>query len=160
MQFHVDRVKPVIEPEVRNLCTRPYHNHPHGCPNYGKRDTCPPTAKLFNKVYDLSRPVWALWTSFDLGEHVARMKARHPKWTYRQTSCCLYWQGTVRKFLREHAQKWWMGADVGTLITTCPEAMGINLTATMASIGVKLEWPPKQYTRVIYVAGQIRGLTY
>jgi hypothetical protein len=28
------------------------------------------------------------------------------------------------------------------IAVTCPEACGVDVTATMASIGVALEWPP------------------
>jgi len=35
----------------------------------------------------------------------------------------------------------------------CPEAMGINITATMAQAGIMLEWPPESVTYQIALAG-------
>ena len=46
------QVVPVIEYSVRSLCSKEYPNHPHGCPNFGKRDTCPPKALFWDKVVD------------------------------------------------------------------------------------------------------------
>lgn len=162
MEFHADIVEPVIDLSMRSLCVRPYPGHPKGCPNHGSRDTCPPEQKVFGGVYDTDLNIFALWTEFDLGAHVSRMKKAHPTWSYRQLSCCLYWQGTVRKFLRTKSKKWIDFAVLHTpfadriLLTTCPEAMGINVTATMKNIGVQLEWPPKSLTRMVYLAGVLR----
>lgn len=155
MKFHWREVRPVIDTSVRNLCSRPYPNHPKGCPNYGKRDMCPPQSPLLWDKFDENMKVYALWADFDLGAHVRRMKEKHPEWSYRQLSCCLYWQGTARKFMKKEAFKWLSEFDTARMlgVTACPEAMGVNVTATMKSIGVELEWPPKNITRVIWVAG-------
>lgn len=141
MIFNARLVVPVWDCRIRNLCTRPYPNHRKGCPNYGRRSTCPPEQALLDEVFNTTHPFWALWVEFDLAAHVAKLRANHQDWSYRQLSCCLYWQGTVRKFLRSEVSKW-----VGTralTVTECPEAMGVDVTATMSKIGVTLEWPPK-----------------
>lgn len=148
------RVKPVMDYLVRSLCTNPYPNHPRGCPNWSKRSSCPPAAHLFDDVFDLSE-VFAIWTTFPFGEHVHRMKTAHPDWTERQLSCCLYWQGTARKlhkielakFLKEHP---------GLKATSCPEAMGVNVTATLNAIGENLEWPPKTKTYQVSLAAKLK----
>jgi hypothetical protein len=159
MIFQSALVTPAIDLGMRSLCVYPYHNHPKGCPNFGKKATCPPTVGRFPYEYDNRHDVWALWAEFDLDAHVRRMRKRHPTWTYRQLSCCLYWQGTVRKFLRESIAKW-VGENKedypNLAVTTCPEGMGVNVTATMKSIGVELEWPPRQTTRLIYLAGVLK----
>lgn len=159
LEFHSAIVKPVADSGMRGLCTKPYPNHPKGCPNYGQRDTCPPQCKLIKDAFDLDCGIWALWAIFDLAAHVTRMRDKQPSWTYRQLSCCLYWQGTVRKALREYVEKWMKEmkhypplADRLELIT-CPEAMGVNVTATMQNIGVTLEWPPQETTRMVYLVG-------
>ena len=146
------QVVPVLNPSVRGLCTRPYPGHPRGCPNHGKRDTCPPAAPLLGEYYDLSRAVWVIWNRFPFGEHVARMQAKHPDWSDRQLACCLYWQGTARKQLEETIAMFTMA--VGALsVTRCPEAMGVDVTATMASLGISLEWPPGQWAYQVALAG-------
>lgn len=159
MKFHAAIVKPTIDLSMRNLCVKPYPNHPKGCPNFGKRAICPPQCKRFPYVYNTRLDIWALWAEFNIGAHVERMRKRHPLWTHRQLSCCLYWQGTVRKFLRESIAKW-VGENKkeypDLAVTTCPEGMGINVTATMKQIGVSLEWPPKQTTRLVYLAGVLK----
>ncbi len=137
-------VSPVLDKSVRGLCVRPYPNHPRGCPNFNKKAGCPPGVLLYCQLYDPDRAV-AVWNVFDLAAHVRRLRAQHPDWTQRQLECCLYWQGTARKALRSEI-KTALEAHPGTQTVTCPEAMGVNVTATMASIGVELEWPPVNAT--------------
>jgi len=36
-----------------------------------------------------------------------------------------------------------------------PEAYGVNVTATMAAVGIKLQWPPRDKTYQIALAGLI-----
>lgn len=155
IEFNTAKVIPAMDASMRSLCVKPYPNHPKGCPNYGYRLTCPPTVQLFTEVIDQHYPIWAMWATFGLGAHVERLRIKHPNWTYRQLSCCLYWQGTVRKFLRKEIAVKFPSteADPGLKVVTCPEAMGVNVTATMETIGVTLEWPPKEYTRMVYLVG-------
>lgn len=162
LEFHAVVVKPVVDSSMRGLCIRKYPNHPYGCPNYGQRDTCPPAAPRFKDAFDTEYAIWALWTEFDLGAHREKMWRKHPKWSERQLVNCRHWQGGVRKFLRAEADKWVEKyaakhpkcRDIqGFLYTECPEAMGVNVTATMQNVGVNLEWPPKETTRLIYLAG-------
>lgn len=149
------KIEPVIDYSVRNLCKNSYHNHKYGCPNFGKRKNCPPEAKLFDKVYDLNKPIYAIANKFNFKKHIADMKKKHPKWTKYQLRCCLYWQGRARKqlkelvadFLREHKNY---------IVTSCPEAMGVNITETMKQVGIILEWPPENYTYQIVLAGILR----
>lgn len=148
-------VKPVIDLSVRQLCYQPYPNHPKGCPNYGKRDTCPPKAPFFDEIFDLNKPILAVWVSFDLTAHRTRMLKKHPNWTRRQQDCCLYWQGSVNKRLRinvaHHITRHVLFDNNKFLIVTyVPEAMAVNVTETMKNAGVELEWPPEN--KVIKVA--------
>lgn len=150
-------VQPVIERSVRNLCVKPYYNHPKGCPNYNKRNLCPPAALLLTEFIDLDKRVLAVCVHFNLGMHVERMKDKHPNWSQRQCECCLYWQGSVKKKLKDEvAYNMTRPAlfDSGNLVSTdCPEAMGVNVTATMANVGIVLEWPPKKIVRKIAFIG-------
>ena len=142
------RVSPVLDPSVRGLCCRPYDLHPKGCPNFGQRAKCPPAAPLFFSVYDASRPVWAVVNDFDLGAHVERLRGAHPYWSDRQLRCVLYWQGGARA---ELARKITAALRVlpGCRAETCPEAMGVNVTATLAAEGITLEWPPVRIARQV-----------
>ena len=89
----------------RGLCVREYYNHKNGCPNYNKNGRhCPPNSPIFDTVYDLSKPTYAIYNIFNFKDHVERMKKRHSHWTQRQVECCLYWQGRARKQLREKVE--------------------------------------------------------
>jgi hypothetical protein len=126
------------------LCRRPYPGHPRGCPNLGKKQGCP-KVPLLGEVLDGEKLLWAAWNCFLFGEHVARLREKHPKWSKRQLECCLYWQGTARKQLEmvlEIALMKFPAPVKDTLVLRCPEAHGVDVTTTMLSLGVKLEWPP------------------
>lgn len=143
----------VIDPSVRALCVRPYSNHPKGCPNFGKRSSCPPQARLVTDVFSMEAGFWLVWIEFDFATHCRKMREKHPEWSQRQIECCLYWQNTANKMLREVVTKFykehcnWRG-------TTCPEAMGINVTESMRQIGIKLEWPPLNIVRKVALFGK------
>ena len=113
--------------------------------------------------FDLAKPVWALWAEFDIAAQARKIKKAHPDWSRRQCVNCRYWQGTVRKFLREAATEWMQRCKTACpdhanqlALISCPEAMGVNVTATMKSIGVKLEWPPIKTSRMVYLVGVTR----
>jgi predicted metal-binding protein len=96
----VVQVVPVMNISVRGLCRHPYYNHPKGCPNWGKRASCPPQAPILTDLLDLDKPVYAAYNVFDFAGHCDRMQARHPGWSEHQVKCVLYWQGSARKSLR------------------------------------------------------------
>lgn len=145
-------VKPVINPAIKLFCTRPYYNHPNGCPNYGKKMGCPPDTPMFDEVYDLSKPIYAICNIFDFSGHVEKMREKHPDWSPHQLQCVLYWQGTARKKLKEHITEF-LKFHPEYHAETCPEAMGVNISKTMYDVGVKLEWPPVNVAYQIAMAG-------
>ena len=142
----------VVDPAVRKLCTSAYPGHPRGCPNFGEKEGCPPQALMIDKLFDLSKRVWAFWVDFDLSAHRKKMRKKHPTWSRRQLNCCLYWQGTVNKKLRETVGQRLLATN---RVIYCPEACGVNVTATMETIGVILEWPPVNIVRKIALVGTI-----
>lgn len=145
-------VAPLIDHSVRKICIRPYHGHPKGCPNYGKKAGCPPAAPLFDHMYDLTKPVFAICNVFEFKSHIEKMRLIHPDWSEYQLRCVLYWQGSARKMLKQHIVSF-LKENKGYSIETCPEAMGVNITETMAHAGVVLEWPPENVTYQIALAG-------
>ncbi len=145
---HQQRVVPVIDISVRDLCKRPYPGHPKGCPNYGKKPTCPPAAPLWEET--CKGATWLFWKRFNLAEHRERLRKIHPNWSMRQLNCCLYWQKGARKPLEQHIERWNFS---GFFKTMCPEAMGINVSETMKQVGVILEWPPKEWTYQVAMGG-------
>ncbi len=145
-------VEPVIDLSVRGLCVRPYTNHPQGCPNFDKKSGCPPSAPTITDTLNLHQPIYAIWNRFDFSEHVERMRKLHPKWSQRQCECCLYWQGSARKQLRNIIAGF-LAQYRGLVVIACPEAQGVNVTETIRRIGIDLEWPPQNHTYQIVLAG-------
>ena len=150
-------VEPIIDPTVRLLCSRPYQGHPCGCPNFGHKPGCPPSAPLINTTLDLSQPVYAICNVFPLGEHVARMRQKHPKWSNRQCRCCLYWQRKARKQLRELIEAFVLSGKTTFRIINCPEAQGVNVTRTLRKADIDLEWPPIDFAYQVVLAGKPVG---
>lgn len=141
-------IKPVLYKAARNLCQRPYLGHPNGCPNFSKHPSCPPRAPMLEEIFDLSKPVWAVYVEYDLESQRNRMWMKHPKWSKRQAECCLYWQKRVLSFLKSRVANF---CTSGFLYGTSneltalyrPEACGVDVTKTMANAGVEIPWPPE-----------------
>lgn len=142
------RITPVRDPLCQGLCSRPYYNHPRGCPNLGKKPGCPPHIK----DWDPEGITYAIYNKFDLGAHRDKMRRAHPTWTDRQLSCCLYWQPTARKALKNEIRRFLVDAPGNYLLCHSPEALGYNITKTMATAGIDLEWPPNKYAYQIVFA--------
>ena len=75
------RVENIIHGKLyQNLCRIPYYNYPKGCPNYGKRQDCP-SCELVSDRFDLSKPIYVIYTEFPVGAFAERMRACHPEWS-------------------------------------------------------------------------------
>lgn len=146
-------VNPVVNHSVRSLCRAPYPNHPKGCPNYNKRDDCPPSVPVIGSVLDFADDIYVIYNRFDFGAHVAKTKRKYPGWSQRQLECCLYWQGTARKQLRDEVRIFTTLHGFARQILFCPEACGVDIGGTMSQVGVELEWPPRKYTYQVALAG-------
>ena len=151
------RVTPVIDYSVRELCVQPYPLHPKGCPNVGKCDRCPPAAPLFDLVFDMTQPVYAVVNEFDLAGHVGRMREKNPTWSDRQLYCVLYWQPKARKQLETKIVDLCCGILSDYSAERCPEAMGVNISETLANAGIALEWPPRKVARQVALLGIRKG---
>jgi hypothetical protein len=76
------KINPSIIPYdnlLESLCKAPYHGHPHGCPNYGKKEGCPPR-KPFEDIFNLNKNMYVIYTEFPVGEFAERMRMTHPEW--------------------------------------------------------------------------------
>ncbi len=148
-------VRPIVSPQTWQWCRRSYPLHPQGCPNYNKKEGCPPNSPMLGQVISQWDEVYAIFNVFDFGAHVQRMKEKHPNWSDRQSHCCLYWQPKARKQLRAKIAKF-KEQYSGFHIIQNPEAHGVNLTATMREVGIELEWPPITVAYQIVLAGRKR----
>lgn len=138
----------------RSLCVKPYKNHKKGCPNYGKKADCPPTVPMFDQIFDVTKPVYAIFSTYDLFSHTEKMRSNHPNWTETQLLNVLYWQGTARKYLKEKINDFTLiYREKGYYTTTSPEAMGVDVTATLKNVGIELEWPARKTVYKIAFAG-------
>jgi hypothetical protein len=142
-------VNPIINYAVKGMCKLPYAGHPHGCPNFGVKFGCPPSAPKLADVYNLSLPCWCIINSFDLTSHVGKLRLKYPAWSHRQLYCCLYWQPTARKALATMVSGF-KSQYPEYLVSLCPEALGLDVSATLANSGVNLEWPV--HTKALQVA--------
>lgn len=141
-----------MQPEVTRLCLRTYPGHPRGCPNYGIKPGCPPTAPMYDSVYDLEQFVIAIVNWFDLAWHVKTMRQRHPGWSDRQLYCCLYWQKGARRDLKREVDEF-LETRPAYRVEFNPEAMGVNVTETLRRVGIELEWPPLKRAAQVALAG-------
>lgn len=145
------------------LCMRAYPGHPQGCPNVANKPGCPSVLYAPPLLLDVSKRVYAIWNAFDLAGHIARMRALHTRWTERQLVCCRYWQGGARKALRAEVRNWiqagypdrMLNEGGGFGIAGTPEACGVDVSATMLTAGIKLEWPPRIVAYQVVLAGII-----
>ncbi|MBN2459626.1 hypothetical protein JXB28_05050 [Candidatus Woesearchaeota archaeon] len=64
---------------IRALCRTPYYGHSKGCPNYDKKEGCPPQ-KLITDVLDFDRELYLIFTEFPIGEFAEKMRITHPEW--------------------------------------------------------------------------------
>jgi hypothetical protein len=160
----------VIDERARDgtWCALPYPNHKKGCPNIG-REGCPPIAPKFEDIAD--PPYYAVVVPFNLKEHAEKMlkkseqrrdeyfkkakaeakendtfidMTKAPKiWTDRQCRNVLYWQGGVRKKLKEQAYKLKEQLEDAFggnfLVLEIPEANGVNVFTTMFKAGRRMQ---------------------
>ncbi len=140
-------VKVSCSPEIRDLCARPYPDHPKGCPNVERCSE----ARYFLDAFGSDVYVAAL--EFDFGAYLKMMKAKQPGWSDRQLRCPLYWQGHLRKQLRDFLAE--QKID-GYFPVWIPEAMGVNVTETCKAVGINLQWPPMTKTYVVVLFARSR----
>lgn len=133
--------KLILTPKTSNWCQLPYYNHPKGCPEYGKKEICPPKAPKFEDYFDINASLFIIFNEFNLKNFASGMHEKHPDLSDKQCRCCLYWQKQVRESLRVKTilfEKIWL-KDPCYSHTFCPEAMGLNVFATARLSGLKLD---------------------
>lgn len=129
-------------------CQHPYHNHPKGCPNFVKGCTNRIDFKGIGEKYRW----YAIVEEFDLKSHAAMMKTKHPDWSERQCRNPLYWQGGVKKRLREKAYQLDPNLhEWGHIYLPIPEAHGVNVFDTMTKAGIVLDRKPDLVKKVVLV---------
>lgn len=134
--------KLIINHECRKYCILSYYGHPHGCPNYNNNNNCPPKVKVVEEIFDLSEDLFFIVEEFDLKNHIEKTKQKHPEWSYNQLKNLLYWQGGVRKRLKEKVERFIKEKNPNMIYTLLPEAMGVMVIDTAIKIGIPIEKSP------------------
>lgn len=138
----------VIDYRAREWCKFPYPNHPNGCPNYNVSSRCPPKIQNIEDCFDLSKKHWLAIVDFNLLEHINRMKQLHSDWSESQLKCVLYWQGGVKKKLKNLCEDFiYDNLGENLIYTTCPEAMGLHVFSTIRKLGYKIN---KNIKEILY----------
>ena len=151
----INLTKLFFVPDPGKLCTLPYPKHKQGCPNYGKSKNCPPQTKLLQTEYDLKNKNYFCVLKFDFKKHKEKMLRKHPNWTQKQAGCCLYWQGAVRKRLREECQLFCKNRlPVSYDYELIPEAKGLDVFKTAQYHKIYLERNPVNYIYKIAFIGR------
>lgn len=153
MLIKIDEKEIVLDSRAMGIwCQLPYPNHPKGCPNYGKRITCPPFSEHFKNIVD--QPFFLVIQNFDLESHAKRMKKHHPEWSDRQCRNLLYWQKKVVKQLKEEAKKFIDSQDDDLDLLETPEANGVDVFKTCKNIGIILKRNPKKIVWKVMIIGR------
>jgi hypothetical protein len=127
----------VTSDQVGKWCRLPYSGHKSGCPMYG-RPRCPPGAGSIFDLLDGKDPIYLVYADFDLDRRAALMKLRFPEWSERQCRNVRHWQEIVRAQLRRNVRAAMEKLGCNE-VTFCPEGLGVNVFATAAILGLKLE---------------------
>jgi hypothetical protein len=149
-----------FERRVQSLCLTPYYGHLHGCPNYGKKQGCPPNQPLIDEVLDFERGIYVVYTRFAVGEFAEGIRKKYPQWNERQIYNPRYWQPRARKLQREEKERAKKELGLEAIINS-PEGNGVLVSQLMRNIGVELSWrwPPdhknykENFTYLVSLAG-------
>lgn len=142
-----------INSKTREWCKLPYPNHPNGCPNFNKNPDCPPTCKFISDFIDLTKKVYFVIVKFDLQKHIISMMQKHPDWSCNQAKCCLYYQNTLRKALKDKILYTFSIKEFN--YTLVPEAMGVNVMLTLRNIRYDFEIKPVNFVNKVALIGHI-----
>jgi len=137
---------------IQRLCLKQGGSFPKGCPNYGKKKGCPPQP-LIDKIFDLSKTIYMIYTEFKIGKFAERMGEKHPKWSEKMKHNSRYWQPRARKEHKKELEKF-LEEHSNMIINKVPEGHGVNVHKLfLRTTGKNLEWPPRKLTRLISLAG-------
>jgi hypothetical protein len=143
-------------PEVKDFCSRPYPNHPNGCPNIEKcRKLKHPSIKELLSHY---HNFYLFYTEFDFDAYKRERNALNPDFfnTRERLECVLYWQRPVKRLIEKRLDILWainankfyvLGSGSGLELTfqkSVPsmENCCINVFSTMKLNNIEFELRP------------------
>lgn len=95
-------------------------------------------APAFKDIFNVYKPLYLVHSEFNLRSHISRMRELHPDWSEAQLKCVLYWQPRSRKEMMERVKRALTITGSNTW-DSCPEGKGVNVFATAAISGLKLQ---------------------
>lgn len=151
----------LLDKKFQGMCKNPYYGHSKGCPNYRKKEGCPPGLPLLDNVFDFEKDLYVIYTTFPIGQFAEKMKLLHPEWENfpRQLYNPRRWQPTARKEHGIELEKFVL-ENPHNAFNKCPEAHGVNVTELMKNVGIELNWnwPPehdlKNISYIVSIGGE------
>lgn len=125
-------------PVANKLCRQAYYKHPKGCPNYNKREDCPPNTRHIFQQYD-PLSIHILCVKFPFLEYISLKELQHPDWTVRALANQRHWQGHLKAQIRDFWEDIKDEYPQYKLIEN-PEGQGVNLVQTLSQYDINLQW--------------------
>ena len=123
---------------VNYLCTQQYHKHKKGCPNFNRKQGCPPHIQHLSQQYDLES-INMLLLKFPFRYYISLKQQDHPDWSLRQLSNQRHWQ----KHLKANLNEYWNNTKEeypGYKVIENPEGQGVNVEETLKLLNIDLDW--------------------
>jgi hypothetical protein len=151
----IDPASLIFTEKVREYCNYPYPGHPNGCPAKCSARLIP--ARFCEEWVKNKHDLFILsWAELDFKAYKKRRRRANEHLSDNQVKCVLYWQGAVKKILKDHVFSTYpdhdvfgTGAGFGTSMQSM-EAHGILVYAALVKNKIKFEKKPKN--KVILVA--------
>jgi predicted metal-binding protein len=132
----IEIIKDSIEykENIGEWCKKPYPGHKHGCPNYGKKELCPPFSKFMKDNIEKYHYFYLIYAEFDFRGYKDEMSILLPDWTEKQLGCCLYWQTQLKNKFYTYVKEFITSTD---LLLGCGSGFGKNIQS-MESGGINV----------------------
>ena len=147
---------------VNQLCTQQYYKHKKGCPNFNKKDGCPPKISHISQEYDISS-IHLLYVKFPFLDYVSARGEIHTDWNLRQLANQRHWQNHLRSTLDMY---WGSIREEYPYYKKIqnPEGQGVNVEETLKQYDIYLDWCKKDeeenfievpmYMHYVYLIGK------
>jgi hypothetical protein len=143
----------VVDERARDgtWCRLPYPGHPDGCANFPECIQERPHINAYEgyEWYGVVR-------KYDLDAHAEEMKELHPDWSESQRRNDQEWQDEILSELRGEAAAF-TDLSAGDVVLERPEGHGVDMWATMAGNGIKLETNDPDIIHKIVLVGKRRS---
>ena len=114
MKLHVEEIEKntiYFTEKTRLWCVLPYTTHRRGCPNFNRIPECPGQFPYLEKFIQTFNKFLLVYVVFKFGEYKEYMRGIHPDWSERQLGNSLWWQGHIKKIIREKIEEIYKKGD-------------------------------------------------